>query len=326
MNAKHLKEYLTSKMRMSHVYQPVMIRRLILNDGEADSKAIAQDLVNHDFSQIEYYMLRVDKMVGQVLRKNGVVDKSGSIYQLKQFTNFSKKDIDEIIALCDQKINDYVQKRGAEIWNHRRKHREPIDGSIRYQVLNRANNRCELCGISSEKRALEVDHIIPKNWGGEDSIHNYQALCFQCNSEKRDTDNTDFRARHKIFDNRVTNCLFCKKDLKIILENELAIVVRDSFPVTKGHSLVIPRRHTDSYFEITQPEINAMHSLIQQVRTDLKNSDSRISGFNLGINQGTSAGQTIMHTHLHVIPRRDGDMENPRGGVRHVIPEKGKYD
>ncbi|MFM7309465.1 MAG: HIT domain-containing protein, partial [Flavobacteriales bacterium] len=220
---------------------------------------------------------------------------------------------------------EYMRRRGMEIWDHRRRNRQPIEGSIRYQVLERAHHRCELCGVSAEIRALEVDHIVPKNWGGEDALHNYQALCYQCNSAKRDTDDTDFRNRNTIFDHREEYCVFCQHDKKIIAENNLALAFYDKYPVTVGHTLIIPKRHFDSYFDITPAELNAIHQLIQQQRQLLLDSDTSITGFNIGINQGSDAGQTIFHLHVHLIPRRHGDMENPKGGVRHVIPEKGKY-
>jgi len=162
MTPSELKTYLTTKMRMSHVYQPVMIRRLLLNGGAADTQAIAKDLVQHDESQIEYYMLRVDQMVGVVLRKNKVVTKDKKSYHLPDFESYTPEEQAEIIAICEQRIEEYMTKRGMDIWDHRRRNRKPIDGSIRYQVLERAHNRCELCGISSEVRALEVDHIVRK--------------------------------------------------------------------------------------------------------------------------------------------------------------------
>lgn len=325
MTPDELKAYLLHTMRMSHVYQPVMIKRMLLNGGAAEAEEIAKDLLQNDQSQVEYYTMRVNQMVGMVLRNNGIVTKEKNRYALKSATPFTEEEIRDLVSICDGRINAYMQKRGMEIWDHRRRNRQPIDGSTRYQVLNRAHNVCELCGISSEVRALEVDHIIPKNHGGPDALENYQALCYQCNANKRDTDRTDFRKRSSIFEQREEACVFCSPDRKPIAENTLAIGLEDKFPVTDGHSLFIPKRHFSSYFEVTQPEINAIHQLIAQRREDLLAKDRSISGFNIGINQGTDAGQTVMHLHVHLIPRRKGDMNDPRGGVRHVIPERGKY-
>ena len=111
----------------------------------------------------------------------------------------------------------------------------------------------------------------------------------------------------------------------ILFENNLAIAFRDGFPVAEGHLLVIPKRHIESWFELKSDERESCHELILNGKKAIKNDDSSVSGFNLGVNDGLSAGQTIFHAHLHLIPRRQGDVENPRGGVRHVIPGKGYY-
>jgi len=101
--------------------------------------------------------------------------------------------------------------------------------------------------------------------------------------------------------------------------------VNDGFPVTNGHALVIPRRHISEYFDLTQDELLACDSLLKQLREEIILSDESVAGFNIGINAGAVAGQTIFHCHIHLIPRREGDVDNPRGGVRHIIPGKGFY-
>jgi diadenosine tetraphosphate (Ap4A) HIT family hydrolase/5-methylcytosine-specific restriction endonuclease McrA len=312
-------------MRMSHVYQPVMIMKLLSNDGKAKADEIALDLVQNDLSQLEYYTERVNQMVGKVLRNNQIVAKAEGVYQLIGFDQLSDDERQKLIDLCAIKINEYKEKHGMMIWDHRRKNRSPIDGSIRYQVLNRANNVCELCGIPSDVRALEVDHIVPKNWKGPDELSNYQALCYKCNTNKRDTDDTDFRNRVELFGNRDEHCIFCKVQHEIVFEHPLAYVIKDKFAVTPGHHLIIPKRHFDNYFELKSAELLAMNELLIKTKDQLRNDDPSIEGFNIGINQGAVAGQTIFHTHMHLIPRRKGDVENPTGGVRNVIPGKGGY-
>ncbi|MFN5888522.1 MAG: HIT domain-containing protein [Flavobacteriales bacterium] len=310
---------------MSHVYQPVMIMKLLSNDGKAKADEIALDLVQNDLSQLEYYTERVNQMVGKVLRNNQIVAKAEGVYQLIGFDQLSDDERQKLIDLCAIKINEYKEKHGMMIWDHRRKNRSPIDGSIRYQVLNRANNVCELCGIPSDVRALEVDHIVPKNWKGPDELSNYQALCYKCNTNKRDTDDTDFRNRVELFGNRDEHCIFCKVQHEIVFEHPLAYVIKDKFAVTPGHHLIIPKRHFDNYFELKSAELLAMNELLIKTKDQLRNDDPSIEGFNIGINQGAVAGQTIFHTHMHLIPRRKGDVENPTGGVRNVIPGKGGY-
>ena len=96
-------------------------------------------------------------------------------------------------------------------------------------------------------------------------------------------------------------------------------------PVTDLHTLIIPKRHVASYFDLTRPETIAIDQLAQMTRTAIETADPAVTGFNLGVNDGADAGQTIGHVHIHVIPRRPGDLEDPTGGVRGVIPEKQNY-
>jgi ATP adenylyltransferase len=121
-------------------------------------------------------------------------------------------------------------------------------------------------------------------------------------------------------------CLFCNIERpRVILENSLAFAVRDGFPVTERHSLIIPRRHVIDYFSLSQEELLACDSIIRQLSESIRFEDSSVQGFNIGINAGEVSGQTIFHCHIHLIPRRSGDVDNPRGGVRHIIPGKGFY-
>tara|TARA_B110000438_G_scaffold273670_1_gene293226 strand:+ start:1030 stop:1350 length:321 start_codon:yes stop_codon:yes gene_type:complete len=103
-------------------------------------------------------------------------------------------------------------------------------------------------------------------------------------------------------------------------------VLRDtSYPVTKHHTLIITNRHVSDYFELTEIEIKDLNEILKDQKKQLSELDKEISGFNVGVNIGKDAGQSIMHCHIHLIPRRNGDVEDPRGGVRGVIPSKQKY-
>jgi len=109
-----------------------------------------------------------------------------------------------------------------------------------------------------------------------------------------------------------------------VASNELAFAIRDGFPVSKGHTLIITRRVVPTWAEATPDERVAVIELAEQVRRALE-AELQPDGFNIGVNIGEAAGQTVMHLHVHVIPRWFGDVENPRGGVRHVIPDKADY-
>jgi diadenosine tetraphosphate (Ap4A) HIT family hydrolase len=122
-------------------------------------------------------------------------------------------------------------------------------------------------------------------------------------------------------------CIFCAMPReRVIASNSLAYAIRDGFPVTPLHTLIIPKRHLTDYFELSEEELLACHDLIHLLKANIQKEDLAVEGFNIGMNAGEVAGQTIFHCHIHLIPRRRDDVENPRGGVRHLIPNKGFYD
>ena len=122
------------------------------------------------------------------------------------------------------------------------------------------------------------------------------------------------------------HCLFCNiKASGLTEENELAYASYDSYPVSEQHCLIIPKRHVKNYFDLTDEEIIACNQLIKKIREKIEIKDKTVKGFNIGTNAGKISGQSILHCHIHLIPRREGDVENPQGGVRSVIPLKQHY-
>lgn len=323
---ERLRRFLLKEMRMSHVYQPVMIRELLRRGGLASTDAIAKALTNEDRAQINYYRQIVRNMVGRVLTKNrGITTRDHDTYRLNGFEELTPSQISELEAICEQRLAAYLKER-EDPWSHRRKSAGYISGTLRYEVLKRAHYRCELCGVSAEHRALEVDHIVPRNHGGSDEPHNLQALCYSCNAMKQDKDSTDFRGVASRYRDRHEGCAFCKIESKrVIAENELCTAFRDLYPVTPLHTLIIPKRHVEDVFGMYQPERNAALQLVDELRSQILAKDQSVTGFNVGMNSGSSAGQTVFHCHVHLIPRRDGDTANPEGGVRCVIPGKQQY-
>ena len=121
-------------------------------------------------------------------------------------------------------------------------------------------------------------------------------------------------------------CLFCNpKASGIAHENDLAYASYDTYPVSEQHCLIIPKRHVVDYFQLSDDEVVACYNLIKIIKKEVLNKDESVQGFNIGTNAGKLAGQSIMHCHIHLIPRREGDAENPQGGVRAVIPSKQHY-
>ena len=117
-------------------------------------------------------------------------------------------------------------------------------------------------------------------------------------------------------------CIFCDKEnqkFKLILENDFCVARYDEFPVSKGHTLIIPKVHKVSFFDLTEKEITQMFSLLSKAK-DIIQKEYKPDGFNIGINEGETAGRTIHHLHIHLIPRYKGDLAKPRGGVRNILP------
>jgi diadenosine tetraphosphate (Ap4A) HIT family hydrolase len=121
-------------------------------------------------------------------------------------------------------------------------------------------------------------------------------------------------------------CPFCElPPARIVARNEHGVVIRDAYLVTPGHTLVIPSRHVGSFFELHAEERGALLGLLERAKSDLEIASDKPDGYNIGINDGPAAGQTVPHLHIHLIPRRTGDVADARGGVRWIIPEKAAY-
>jgi ATP adenylyltransferase len=135
-----------------------------------------------------------------------------------------------------------------------------------------------------------------------------------------------FRPIAEGYDDRQVDCLFCVvRSNEFLDENEFCYASKYAHPVTQQHTLIIPKRHVVDYFDLTELEVAAIHQMLIAIRNRIKNDDLTVNGFNIGVNVGKIAGQSIPHVHVHLIPRRQGDVENPQGGVRGVIPGKQKY-
>ena len=256
---------------MSHVYQPVMLRVLLERGGYASTEEIAKALLGHDPSQIEYYKKRTKVMVGKVLTKHGIVEpiKDGKRiigYKLNA-DSLSKIEIATLKRSCDSRLNEFVEKRGDNVWKHRR-------------------------DVDSLKDEANFQNVL--------ETHQEQEY--------------------------TSNCIFCRIDPdRVVAENKLCYAIRDGFPVTPLHTLVVPKRHVANYFNLYQSELEAIHVMLDEQHADIPQQDKTVTGFNVGINAGSDAGQTVFHAHIHLIPRRYGDNNDPRGGVRGVIPSKQGY-
>jgi diadenosine tetraphosphate (Ap4A) HIT family hydrolase len=317
-------DFLENKMSMSHIYQPLLIRSLVDAGGTATLRQLAQAFVAQDESQLRFYEKRIKEMPLKVLTRHGVVEHREGLVALatKPLTLEQKAHVKRV---CEQRLQQFVQKRGLALWDYRLLETDPIPDSLRFQVLKGSGGRCALCGATKRDRPLDVDHIIPRNRGGKHEPANLQVLCAKCNRSKRDQDMTDFRVESEALTTR--DCVFCSRETaaKAVGENGSVFAIKDRHPVTQGHLLVIPRRHTPDYFSMTAGERGDAEDLLRVLRNKALQLDGSVEGFNIGANCGEAAGQTVAHAHIHFIPRRRGDTPSPKGGIRGAIPEKMAY-
>jgi len=324
MTFNDLKKFLTSNMKMSQIYQPLLIKTLIDSGGSATIRQLAFSFLSQDESQLQYYEKRIKEMPVKVLSKHGVVSKTGDLISLNiEKLSFQQKA--EIKKICEEKLLGYVTNRGLAIWDHRVIDEESISHPLYIRVLKDAYGRCALCGATKDDKPLHIDHIIPRSKGGKTIYENLQVLCATCNQKKSNKDMTDYRSIIQKAND--ANCVFCRSGRKVLCEDShaLSYAIEDKYPVSKGHTLIIPRRHVTDYFDLAQREVMAIDELIRVRQKQLVGSDSKIRGFNIGTNCGKAGGQTIFHAHVHLIPRYDRDVKDPRGGVRGVIPDKMRY-
>lgn len=324
MNFENLIDFIENKMKLSHIYQPLLIKSLVESGGTATIRQLAHEFLSQDESQLKYYEKIIKKMPLRVLHNHEVVSKDGDLVSLN-VKKLSFEEKAQIKMLCEKKLQEFVVKRGLGIWDYRMLDTDPIPDSLRYRVLKESGGRCALCGATKRERPLDIDHIKPKSKGGKNVYENFQVLCSKCNRSKSNKDQTDFR--DDLAPETDPECPFCYENVisRIVEEFDTVFAIKDGYPVTDGHLLIIPVRHFQDYFSITEKERTDAENLIRILQKRILITDPFVTGFNIGVNSGESAGQTIFHTHIHLIPRRDEDTPDPRGGVRGVIPDKMSY-
>ena len=193
-------------MSMTDVYQPVVVKELLLRKGTCTKAELATALAGHDLAVQEYYERIVMRWPKITLTKHGIIEyeRKGSIFRLLPYPT-CEEDRDEAVAICDKKIAAWLERKKS------REHAPEAGASVRYEILRLAKGKCQLCGISAEIRPIDIDHIIPRSKANKhgkvrlngkmidvNDPENLQALCFSCNRAKRDNDETDFRRRDKL--------------------------------------------------------------------------------------------------------------------------------
>jgi hypothetical protein len=190
MEFRDLLDFIRNKMRMSHIYQPLLIRLLVESGGQATLRQLAKEFSAFDEAQILMYESRLKKMPVSVLKRHEVVTKNGNLITLN-VNELSLEERRAIISECEERITEFIKTRGLTTWSGLLD-LDPVPESIRYQVLKR-DRRCVLCGAKPDAGPLQVDHIVPRSQGGSNEPSNLQVLCALCNRGKSNRDDEDFR-------------------------------------------------------------------------------------------------------------------------------------
>ena len=319
MDYEDLVDLISHRMPFSDIDQPRLILVLLNKGGVATVGEIANAFVAQQYLRCEE---RIRRVTLPAFEPYPFIQRRGEDLRLDT-TALTDQDISKLRALCEQRIESLRQPPENESSLDQPEQRTTIPDSLRYKVLSRACGRCELCGISSDERLLRIDHIIAPTRGGNGAMDNLHALCTTCQKGKDVITDEESRVDTPQYD---PGCKFCwQREKWSVYRHGTVWAHRDGHPVSDGHHLVIPVRHTDDFFTMTDRERRDANTLIGALRSKLLAEDASIEGFNVGMNCGAEAGQSIFHAHWHLIPRRKNDSKAKKGGIRGVIPERADY-
>lgn len=300
MNFEELDNFIRNKMSMTHIYQPVMIRKLLESGGRATVEEIAREFIDMDDSLLEYYKGRVMVWPKITLKKHNVVSYDRGTFTLL-LDGITREERSRLVDLCRRKTDEYVEKYENRIGVM--SNRIPISGSIRYEVLARSKGVCVLCGVTSRTRPMDVDHIIPASAGGTNDISNLQVLCFKCNRQKRDRDRTNFVQWHKRLKYRDARCFLCSAEP--IKSNAMASAIRKGSAISRFHSMIFPHRHVGTFFDLIPAEKSHCIELVEDIKEEIIGMDDTVDGFNVNFDSRLAPNQH-MHCHINIIPHRQG--------------------
>jgi len=321
VNFSDLIDFVENRMHMSHVYQPLLIRSLVAAGGTATLRQLALSFLVEDESQILFYEDRIKKMPVKVLKKHGVIRQRGDLISLATGP-LDYRQRSKIRELCERKIQSFLQKRGLDTWANRLIETDPVPPALRYQALLRSGGRCALCGATKDQTTLHVDHILPRSRGGKNVVENLQVLCAECNLAKSNRDTADLRVAEPSSD---PDCPLCSAEIRAraVASNELSYAVEVAGladcrpisggspvqlqPLSAGHLIIVPYRHTSDFFTMTAYERRDAEDLIRYLKGEVAANHPEVEGFNVTTDCGSVAGRRISHAHLHLVPRRPGD-------------------
>ncbi|RNJ80344.1 MAG: HNH endonuclease [Nitrosopumilus sp. H8] len=282
MNYEELEHFIRKKMRMTHIYQPIIIMMLLKSkDSTASIDAIARRLLNNDESQLEYYKKVGKRWPRQTLKKHGVVDYDDDVYTLLLDKKITENQKTDLLELCNEKLKYFIDKN-PKIMRFRELDKLSVSGSVRYDILSRSKGVCVACGARSTQAMLHVDHIKPRSLGGKTEPSNLQALCYKCNTQKRNRDNLDFLKWHtRLKESRKSSCLLCSEEGDV-LSNGMAHFLHPRKPDVKMHMVVAPTRHVRSFIDLIPAERQLCLNLVDQAIIHIKGKSSTefdVTGF-----------------------------------------------
>lgn len=297
MDYRELEEFIhnTRKMRMTHIYQPILIKTLLESkDGSASVDEIARKFLDNDDSQINYYKKVAKRWPKITLKSHGVIKYKKDIFTLNLDHKLSPDERKHLIELCDLRLNAFIDE-DPWIKKIRETDKTMINKSVRFDILARSKGICVACGVKSTEAMLHVDHIVPVSLGGKTEPGNLQALCYKCNTQKRNKDETDFLLHHNRLKFRKTKCPLCKEN-EGMLSNSMAHTALSKDLHEGIHTLVIPNRHAGSFIDLLPAERQLCLNLVDDVINNMKN-DGTAKEFNV-----TGFDRARDHFYIDVVP------------------------
>ncbi|RNJ78518.1 MAG: HIT domain-containing protein [Nitrosopumilus sp. B06] len=295
LNYEELENFIHKKMSMTHIYQPIMIRTLLESrDNTATVDDIARKFLNNDESQLNYYKKITKRWPHITLKKHGVISYEKNVYTLQMDKKLTTDEREHLKELCSSHLQQFID-RDPWIKTFRELDKKSINGSLRYDILSRSRGVCVACGARSTEAMLHVDHIVPRSLGGKTESGNLQALCYKCNTQKRDRDELDFLKHHNRLKFRNLRCPLCSEK-KNIMSNDLAHATHPKNPLAEMHTLVTSNRHAGSFIDLIPAERQLCLNLVDDIIDHLK-SNTTAKKFDV-----TGFDRSAEHFHIDVIP------------------------
>ena len=261
MDYEEMADFIKNRMRMTSIYQPVMIATLLRAGNTASLDDVAWGFVNADPTLLEYYRKVTRRWPHITLKKHGIISYRKGVYTL-MLEGATTRQKERLVELCGLRLREFVD-RDPRVKYARQLDDGPIPGSLAYDVIAESRGVCVGCGAKSSEARLHVDHIVPRSHGGKTEPGNLQALCEQCNTRKRDRDETNFVKWHKRLQYRRPKCPLCSP-ADTIMENGLACSVRSQNSGT-AEWLVLPKRHVGTLVDMIPAERSLCFDLMYKM-------------------------------------------------------------